>query len=123
MGALRCAPRSIALKSQPGCQNAAVVLDPPFEWSSRSGEVRGLPKARSVPASEKSWPKPRSPLIHENLERFPVQRRDENGLKAGLASRTPLGKIFQLGRNDTVPGRKDRVLRVLVVDDHIASAE
>jgi DNA-binding NtrC family response regulator len=40
-----------------------------------------------------------------------------------LVSPAALGKIFQLGKNDTVRGRRERGLRVLVVDDHVASAE
>src|SRR5262245_41618289 len=50
-------------------------------------------------------------------------KRPDFGLKAGLASRSTLGKIFQLGTNDTVTSGGERPLRVLVVDDHIASAE
>jgi len=49
--------------------------------------------------------------------------RRENGSKAGLVSRAALGKIFQLGKNDIASSRKDKVLRVLVVDDHLSSAE
>ena len=52
-----------------------------------------------------------------------MQGRSENGSKAGLVSRAALGKIFQLGKNDIVSSRKDRVVRVLVVDDHLSSAE
>ena len=52
-----------------------------------------------------------------------MEKRPDFRLKAGLASRSTLGKIFQLGKNDTVPSGKERTLRVLVVDDHLASAE
>ena len=41
----------------------------------------------------------------------------------GLNSAHALGKIFQLGKNDTAPRVKGSTMRVLVVDDHVASAE
>jgi DNA-binding NtrC family response regulator len=41
----------------------------------------------------------------------------------GLNSSLALGNIFRLGKNDTVPRRKRASMRVLVVDDHAASAE
>jgi len=50
-------------------------------------------------------------------------KRLENVAKGALAYGSPLGKIFQLGKNDTVSSHGDRALRVLVVDDHLASAE
>ena len=43
--------------------------------------------------------------------------------KQSLISAGPLGKIFRLGKNDTVRGEEVSTLRVLVVDDHTASAE
>ncbi|TMQ67433.1 MAG: sigma-54-dependent Fis family transcriptional regulator [Candidatus Eisenbacteria bacterium] len=43
--------------------------------------------------------------------------------KQPLLSPTALGKIFRLGKNDTVRTERGTTLRVLVVDDHIASAE
>jgi len=43
--------------------------------------------------------------------------------RPGLLSLDSLGKIFQLGKNDTVEEGKPPVLNVLVVDDHQASAE
>ena len=43
--------------------------------------------------------------------------------KEALASTSALGKIFQLGKNDTVKLLPGERLRVLIVDDHVASAE
>ena len=43
--------------------------------------------------------------------------------KEALVSTSALGKIFQLGKNDTVKLLEGERLRVLIVDDHVASAE
>src|SRR5262245_12234536 len=43
--------------------------------------------------------------------------------KRALSSLEALGKIFQLGKNDTAEGEKPVSLSVMVVDDHQASAE
>jgi DNA-binding NtrC family response regulator len=43
--------------------------------------------------------------------------------KRALPSLEALGKIFQLGKNDTAEGEKPVALSVMVVDDHLASAE
>jgi DNA-binding NtrC family response regulator len=49
--------------------------------------------------------------------------RPSRAPKQSLLSLESLGNIFHLGKNDTVGGGKTVALRVLVVDDHQASAE
>src|SRR5262249_49565178 len=52
-----------------------------------------------------------------------MTRRRRQPPKQSLLSLESLGKIFHLGKNDTVGGGKGAMLSILVVDDHQASAE
>ncbi len=52
-----------------------------------------------------------------------MPKRSPDPPKQSLLSLDVLGKIFQLGKNDTVGGGKPVALGVMVVDDHQASAE
>jgi DNA-binding NtrC family response regulator len=52
-----------------------------------------------------------------------MSQRPVRNPKRALPSLDVLGKIFQLGKNDTAEGEKPVALSVMVVDDHRASAE
>src|SRR5262245_30670478 len=52
-----------------------------------------------------------------------MSQRTDRTPKRALSSLEALGKIFQLGKNDTAEEEKPVALSVMVVDDHQASAE
>ena len=64
----------------------------------------------------------KNPILTAWNQGSPMASRRSDIAKQSLLSLESLGNIFRLGKNDTIGG-ESVTLRVLVVDDHPASAE